>query len=97
MSCYTTESGSSERLEQRPSGGRRRPLRFLPRGTGILRGSGCSTTTKASSATVRCNALAFYQGALSQVSISSGVVRVTGIAFSWIGTTTALGMVVRKP
>ena len=32
-----------------------------------------------------------------QTSRSSSVVRITGIAFGWIGSTTAFGAVVRKP
>lgn len=34
---------------------------------------------------------------VSHNSVSSGVVRITGIAFSWIGAIRALGLVVRKP
>src|SRR6202000_3115571 len=45
----------------------------------------------------RCNALASSHGARSQTSRSSSVVRITGIAFGWIGSTTAFGAVVRKP
>ena len=36
------------------------------------------------------------QGASIQTSRSSSVVRITGIAFGWIGSTTALGAVVRR-
>jgi hypothetical protein len=32
-----------------------------------------------------------------QTSCSSSVVRITGIAFGWIGSTIAFGAVVRKP
>lgn len=45
----------------------------------------------------RCSALASSQGARSQISRSSLVVKITGIAFGWIGSTTAFGEVVRKP
>jgi len=44
----------------------------------------------------RCNAFASVQGARIQASISSGPVRITGIALGWIGATTAFGSVVRK-
>ena len=36
-------------------------------------------------------------GARIQTSRSSSVVRITGMAFGWIGSTTAFGDVVRKP
>jgi uncharacterized Zn-binding protein involved in type VI secretion len=36
-------------------------------------------------------------GARIHTSRSSSVVRITGIALGWIGSTTALGAVVRKP
>lgn len=55
------------------------------------------TTTSASSGNGRCSALASSHGARIQTSISSVVVRITGIAFGWIGATTAFGSVVRKP
>ena len=45
----------------------------------------------------RCNALASSQGARIQTSRSSSVVRITGMALGLIGSTTALGAVVRKP
>jgi hypothetical protein len=45
----------------------------------------------------RCNAFASSHGARIQTSLSSTVVRITGIAFGWIGSTTAFGAVVRKP
>jgi hypothetical protein len=41
--------------------------------------------------------LASSQGARIQTSRSSSVVRITGIALGWIGSTTAFGAVVRKP
>jgi hypothetical protein len=45
----------------------------------------------------RCNAFASSQGARIHTSRSSSVVRRTGIAFGWIGSTTAFGAVVKKP
>jgi hypothetical protein len=39
----------------------------------------------------------FIRGRRSQMSGSSSVVRITGIAFGWIGATTALAAVVKKP
>jgi hypothetical protein len=36
-------------------------------------------------------------GARIQTSYSSSVVRITGMAFGWMGSTTAFGAVVRKP
>jgi hypothetical protein len=45
----------------------------------------------------RCKALASSHGARIQTSHSSGVVRITGMAFGWIGSTIALGDVVKKP
>ena len=45
----------------------------------------------------RCNSRAFGASAASQRPTSSGVVRMTGMAFGWIDATTALGAVVRKP
>ena len=41
--------------------------------------------------------LRLIHGARIQMSRSSSVVRITGIAFGWIGSTTAFGDVVRKP
>lgn len=46
---------------------------------------------------VRCMCRASDHGAVIQVSTSSRVVRIAGIAFSWIGAMRALGLVVRKP
>jgi hypothetical protein len=56
-----------------------------------------ATILRASSSNGRCNALASSHGARIQTSHSSSVVRITGIAFGWIGSTTAFGAVVRKP
>jgi hypothetical protein len=56
-----------------------------------------ATILRASSGNGRCNAFASSHGARIQTSHSSGVVRITGIAFGWIGSTTAFGVVVRKP
>ena len=51
----------------------------------------------ASSGKGRCNVFASSQGARIHTSHSSGVVKITGIAFGWIGSTIAFGAVVRKP
>jgi len=48
------------------------------------------------SGSVRWSFLAIDQSAVSQVSHSSGSVKMTGIALEWIGLTSALGSVVRK-
>jgi hypothetical protein len=56
-----------------------------------------ATIFDASSGKGRCNAFASSQGARIQTSHSSAVVKITGIAFEWIGSTTAFGVVVRKP
>ena len=55
------------------------------------------TTFNASSGKGRYNAFASSHGARIQTSRSSSVVRITGIALGWIGSTTAFGVVVRKP
>lgn len=55
------------------------------------------TILSASSGNGRCIAFASSQGARIQTSRSSSVVRITGIAFGWIGSTTAFGAVVRNP
>ena len=55
------------------------------------------TIFRASSGSGRCSALASSQGARIQISRSSSVVRMTGIALGWIGSTTTFGDVVRKP
>jgi hypothetical protein len=55
------------------------------------------TILSASSGSGRCIAFASSHGALIQTSRSSSVARITGIAFGWIGSTTAFGEVVRKP
>jgi hypothetical protein len=49
------------------------------------------TILSASSSNGRCNAFASSQGARIQTSRSSPGVRITGIAFAWIGATTAFG------
>ena len=54
------------------------------------------TIWSASSGNGRCNALASSHGARIQTSHSSWVVRMTGIALGWIGSTMALGTVVRN-
>jgi hypothetical protein len=54
------------------------------------------TILSASSGKGRCSAFASSHGARIQTSRSSSVVRITGIAFGWIGSTTAFGVVVRK-
>ena len=46
--------------------------------------------------TGRCKAFASSQGARIQTSCSSPVVKITGIAFGWIGSTTAFGAVMRS-
>jgi hypothetical protein len=56
-----------------------------------------ATILRASSGKGRCNALASSHGARIHTSYSSGVVRITGMAFGWIGSTTAFGAVVSKP
>ena len=55
------------------------------------------TIFKALSGRGRCNAFASSHGARIQTSRSSSVVRITGMAFGWIGSTMAFGAVVRKP
>jgi hypothetical protein len=45
----------------------------------------------------RRNTFASSHGARIQTSRSSSVVRITGIAFGWIGSTIAFGEVLRKP
>ena len=54
------------------------------------------TILSASSGNGRCSAIVSSQGARIQTSRSSSVVRITGIAFGCIGSTTAIGVVVRK-
>jgi hypothetical protein len=80
-------------------------MRRCSNGSGV----GCQTATLfslsaplatifiASSGNGRCNALASSHGARIQTSRSSSLVRITGMAFGWIGSTTALEAVVRKP
>ncbi len=55
------------------------------------------TILSASSGNGRCSAFASSHGARIHASRSSSVVRITGIAFGWIDSTTAFGDVVRKP
>src|SRR6201999_887715 len=55
------------------------------------------TILKVSSASGRCSAFASSHAARNQTSRSSSVVRITGIAFGWIGSTIAFGDVVRNP
>ena len=81
-------------------GGPHRPVemmrvRFLVTHAAIA--GGASTSRNRSSGSGRCSAIASGHGALSQVSISSRVVKMTGIALSWIGFTTPFGSVVKKP
>jgi hypothetical protein len=52
------------------------------------------TILSASSGSGRCNALASSHFPRIHTSRSSSVVRITGIAFGWIGSTTAFGDVV---
>jgi hypothetical protein len=56
-----------------------------------------ATTRSAWSGSGRCSSRALGASANNHKSTSAGVVRVTGIAFGWIGATTAFGSVVRKP
>jgi hypothetical protein len=56
-----------------------------------------ATIRSPSSANGRCSAFASSHGARIQTSRSSSLVRITGMAFGWIGSTTAFGAVVRKP
>ena len=55
------------------------------------------TIFDASSGNGRCNALASSQGARIHTSRSSSVVRITGIALGWIGSTMAFADVVNRP
>ena len=45
----------------------------------------------------RCSAFALAHGAISQVSLSDGSVRIAGIAFGWTAPTSAFGSVVSSP
>jgi hypothetical protein len=56
-----------------------------------------ATILIASSGKGRWSALASSHGARIQTSRSSSVIRMTGMALGWIGSTTAFGDVVRKP
>jgi hypothetical protein len=55
------------------------------------------TICNALSGSGRCSVFASSHGARIQTSRSSSVVRITGIAFGWIGATMAFGEVVKKP
>jgi hypothetical protein len=55
-----------------------------------------ATIFKASSSSGRCNAFASSHGARIHTSHSSCVVRITGMAFGWIGSTIAFGVVVSR-
>ena len=55
------------------------------------------TILSASSGSGRCSAFASSHGARIHTSRSSSVVRITGMALGWIGSTMALGAVVRNP
>ncbi len=55
------------------------------------------TTFKPSSGNGRCSAFASSHRARVQTSHSSSVVRITGIALGWIGSTIAFGAVFRNP
>jgi hypothetical protein len=55
-----------------------------------------ATSTSDPSGSCRCNPSDSTGAAVGHVSHSSGVVRVTGMAFEWTAPTTALGSVVRK-
>jgi hypothetical protein len=50
-----------------------------------------ATIFNASSGSGRCSAFASSHGARIQTSRSSSVVKITGIAFEWIGSTTVFG------
>ena len=54
------------------------------------------TIFSASSGSGRCSTFASSQGARIQTSRSSSVVRITGIAFGWIGSTTGLCLILRQ-
>ena len=56
-----------------------------------------ATIFNVSSGSGRCSAFASSRGARIQTSRSSSVVRITGIAFGWIGSTIALDDAVKKP
>ena len=56
-----------------------------------------ATIRRASSANGLSSAFASSHGARSQTSRSSSAVRITGMAFGWIGSTTAFGAVVKNP
>jgi hypothetical protein len=56
-----------------------------------------ATILSPSSGNGRCKAFASSQEARIQTSRSSLVVRITGIAFGWIGSTMAFAVAVKKP
>jgi hypothetical protein len=56
-----------------------------------------ATITRSASCSGRCSALASSHDARIHTSYSSSVVRITGMAFGWIGSTIAFGAVVRTP
>jgi hypothetical protein len=62
-----------------------------------LRPNGCASVANSRRDWVTRISLRSRQGARIHTSRSSSVVRITGIAFGWIGSTTAFGDVVRKP
>jgi hypothetical protein len=55
-----------------------------------------ATIRSAPSGSGRCSLRTSSGGDVIQVSISSGVVRMTGIAFGWMAATSAFGSVVRN-
>jgi hypothetical protein len=67
---------------------------LIPRGQPYFYSAGRSAIARSSSGSGRCNDFASSHGALIQTSRSSSVVRITGMAFGWIGGTTAFGAVV---
>jgi hypothetical protein len=81
------------------------PLISRPAFSTVIRHAAALSSLSAPRATIlivpsgngRCSALASSHGARIQTSRSSSVCRMTGMAFGWIGSTTALGDVVRKP
>ena len=88
------------RLKPR-SASKREHWLLIPVGAAFSRGpssfSPLATTRSASSGSGLCNSSALGASANSHKSTSAGVVRMTGIAFGWIGATTAFASVVRKP
>src|ERR1700716_2228054 len=73
-------------------------------GCGVLHAAALSSLSAprptifiASSANGRCNAFASSHGARIQTSRSSSVVRITGIAFGWIGSPPPVAPAGRRP